>query len=99
MIAATNPNTVKSFKASQGVTAAMMMTSVFKTYNTSSFQYDPRLLNSKAVAGGSRALAPTTDIRGLSRGNSDTVDLGALIYGGLPVALQNQVSTMVTAKN
>ena len=99
MVATTNPNTIKYFKASQGTPTAAMMTSVFKTYNPSTFQYDPRLLSSKAVAGGTRALAPATDIRGLSRGNSDTVDLGALNYGGLAVALQTQASAIVTAKN
>ena len=55
MVATTNPNTVKYFKASQGTPAAAMMTSVFKTYNPSTFQYDPRLLSSKAVAGGTRS--------------------------------------------
>ena len=99
LVATTNPNTIKYFVATQGVPAAQLMTSVFKTYNSSTFQYDPRLLNSKAVATGLRALAPPTDIRGLSRGNGGTVDLGALIYGGLPVALQSQANAILTAKN
>ena len=86
MVVTVNPNTIRNFKASGAIATAMNPASVLETFDPTSFRYDLRLRQSPAVALGGRAIAPSVDIRGLSR--TKAIDLGAFAYGGPPLSLQ-----------
>lgn len=86
MLVTTNPNALKYFQSSSAVATAMDPSNVFAGFNPTSFQYDMRLRQSPAVAAGGRAVAPSVDIRGLSRAKA--IDLGAFAFGGPPLSLQ-----------